>query len=188
MGLDWVKLEWRAAPLGTPFSDPQAVIGSSATWQAVNPTGMKLSEVINGLNAGTPYHWQARLRYHPNNRIGQLAGPWMSLSWNGAAEEDFRTNDIPISVSTVTNDSPTLTGKQTIFETSLLTGTNVVYTWDFGDGTYLSTVEPSVSHIYTHSGNYWASVAFSNNANAVVSGTSVNVYGLQVVLPLTIKH
>ncbi|MFZ4662871.1 MAG: PKD domain-containing protein [Caldilineaceae bacterium] len=61
-----------------------------------------------------------------------------------------------------TSDSPTIIGNATNFFATVITGTNVQYEWNFGDG---SAWVPgiSVSHVYPRYGDYWVTVRAINN-------------------------
>ena len=87
LGREKVCLEWQVAPLGTLFDAPGVIIGMSS-WVY---TGASISQTITGLTPETPYHWRVRLRYKPGNAMGQVAGRWIHIPWNGWNETDFRT-------------------------------------------------------------------------------------------------
>ena len=91
LGRGQVKLEWQVAPLGTPFTATTAISGTGAVWTDVLTTGVAITQAITGLTPNTPYHWRARLLYPPGNRLGQNAGHWLHVPWNGWTETDFRT-------------------------------------------------------------------------------------------------
>ena len=46
---------------------------------------------IGNLAWGTTYHWRMQVRYLPATTPWMPAGRWMTVPWNGWAEEDFRT-------------------------------------------------------------------------------------------------
>ena len=95
LGRDKVKLQWQVAPLGTPFTGPGVISGTSATWTDTMTTGAVIVQNVTGLMPTTPYHWRVRLLYRPGNRLGQSAGRWVHVPWNGWTEQDFRTPDEP---------------------------------------------------------------------------------------------
>jgi hypothetical protein len=88
LGRERVKLEWQIAPLGKPFTDTSTISGTVPNW---SNTGTSICLNLNGLAAGTPYHWRIRTLYHPRNAMGQPAGRWVHMPWNGWNEQDFRT-------------------------------------------------------------------------------------------------
>ncbi len=94
LGREKVKLQWQAAPLGTPFTSTNVISGASAAWTDTLTTGVVITQNLTGLSAHTAYHWRARLLYRPGNRLGQAAGRWVHMPWNGWNEQDFRTNDL----------------------------------------------------------------------------------------------
>jgi uncharacterized repeat protein (TIGR01451 family) len=88
--------------------------------------------------------------------------------------------DAPIGNLSADNSSPTQIGETTFFTATLTTGSNVNYTWEFGDGN--GDTGPMVSHIYAATGIYTATVTATNSANSLMATTSVLVYvpGLQI--------
>jgi uncharacterized repeat protein (TIGR01451 family) len=91
LGREQIKLQWQVAPLGAPFTATNVVSGTSAAWTDTLTTGMVISQNVTGLTPGTPYHWRVRLLYRPGNRLGQPAGRWIHIPWNGWTEQDLRT-------------------------------------------------------------------------------------------------
>ncbi len=91
MGREQVKLQWQIAPLGTPFTATDVISGASVDWTDTLTTGVVISQNVAGLAPNTPYHWRVRLLYRPGNRMGQPAGRWIHIPWNGWTEQDFRT-------------------------------------------------------------------------------------------------
>lgn len=89
----------------------------------------------------------------------------------------------PISGLTAVNNSPTALGETTMLSATVLSGTNVAYAWDLGDGA-LDTGE-AVNHIYPEAGVYTAVVTASNALGCQSSPTIVTVAepinGLNVV-------
>ena len=84
------------------------------------------------------------------------------------------SNQAPtISVSIVNAPSQASTG-QTVTFTASSTGnvpSDVVYTWNFGDGT-MTTTGPSVTHMFTTPGTYTVTVSASSASNTSLSGTA----------------
>ncbi|MFZ0545160.1 MAG: PKD domain-containing protein, partial [Candidatus Promineifilaceae bacterium] len=63
------------------------------------------------------------------------------------------------------NDGPTQLGATTTFTAVISSGTNVSYTWDFGDGGMATG--PIVSHVYSSAGTYTATVTAVNSVSSV---------------------
>jgi PKD repeat protein len=80
----------------------------------------------------------------------------------------------PISGLTAINDSPTVLGESTILTATVITGTNVSYDWNFGDG--ISASGSEVSHIYPNAGTYTATVIASNSISQAQASTFVVIY------------
>jgi PKD repeat protein len=103
-------------------------------------------------------------------------------SVNAASASTIVTvTDVPIAGLHAANDSPTELGDMTTLTATLLTGTNVTFEWDFGDGT---TGAGAVdTHTYPALGVYTAIVTATNgtsseSASTVVTITDVPISGL----------
>ena len=67
----------------------------------------------------------------------------------------------PISGLHAINDSPTVLGLTTILTATVISGTNIIYDWDLGDG--FTTAGPVISHIYPGLGSFTATVTATNS-------------------------
>jgi PKD repeat protein len=81
--------------------------------------------------------------------------------------------DIPITGLVATNDGPTELGSLTTFSATIETGTNVTYTWEFGDGGTGSGQE--TSYVYADTGVYTATVTATNSYGSAEAPTEVNI-------------
>jgi uncharacterized repeat protein (TIGR01451 family) len=81
--------------------------------------------------------------------------------------------DEAIAGLTAFNDGPTPLDQATTLTASINAGSNVVYTWAFGDGEFGHGAV--VAHTYPHSGVYTAIVTASNSLGHITATTSVNV-------------
>jgi PKD repeat protein len=79
----------------------------------------------------------------------------------------------PISGLAAANDSPTTLGGSTSFTATISAGTDVVYTWDFGDSSGSSG--QYTSHTYASAGQYTAVVTASNSISSLSNGTTVTI-------------
>ena len=92
--------------------------------------------------------------------------------------------DIAIAGLAAANDSPKTIGENVQFTASITAGTNVSYSWDFGDGVLGSGITPT--HSYAEIGIYTATVTATNSlttlvvATTVVTITDVAIAGLAV--------
>ncbi len=80
-------------------------------------------------------------------------------------------NDTPITGLAATNSSPTSLGNTTNFSATIISGTNVSYAWQFGDGG--SGMGKTVSHPYAASGIYTATVTATNSQGSQTVTTTV---------------
>jgi hypothetical protein len=78
---------------------------------------------------------------------------------------------VPIAGLTAANDGPTELGSATAFRVTISAGTNVSYTWDFGDGVVGTGAQ--VTHVYAAVGTFTASVNARNSRGAA---TTLNHY------------
>jgi parallel beta-helix repeat protein len=82
--------------------------------------------------------------------------------------------DVPISGLTAANDGPTMWGQPTTLFAAATSGTNIVYTWDPGDGSG-PAVGDVITYTYLASGIYTATVTASNNEGATQARTTVSI-------------
>lgn len=98
--------------------------------------------------------------------------------------------DVPVAGLVATNDSPTTLGSPTTLTATITAGTNVTYTWAFGDGTGGSGA--LVTHTYPAPGTYTAIVTASNSASQLTATTLVTIVeapaGGHIYLPLILKN
>jgi len=92
--------------------------------------------------------------------------------------------DQPIEGLTANNDSPTMLGEVTTFTATVISGTNVIFTWDFGDNSNGSG--GTITHTYTDPGVYTATVTAANSVGSLTETTQVSIT-YPSYLPLVIK-
>jgi RHS repeat-associated protein/uncharacterized repeat protein (TIGR01451 family) len=81
--------------------------------------------------------------------------------------------DVPIAGLAAANDSPTPLGEATMLTASITAGSNVTYTWAFGDGEMGDGAV--VTHTYPATGTYTAVVTAGNSANVMTATTVVTI-------------
>ncbi len=89
-------------------------------------------------------------------------------------------SDVAISGLSAVNDSPTRLDDVTSFTATISTGSNIVYTWNFGDGTATSSSNPT-THIYAAAGFYTAIVTATNGTNTLTASTPVTITNLSPI-------
>jgi PKD repeat protein len=126
---------------------------------------------LSGLN-GTGYAFDVRAS--PDSK-------WIVFQTQINSQYDLRVSDgteaqppiPPITGLTVTNDGPKVVSDPISFTTSISGGTEISYTWDFGDGSAGSGI--TTTHPYTQAGVYTATVLATNATNSLSATTTVYV-------------
>jgi PKD repeat protein len=87
----------------------------------------------------------------------------------------------------VAASSPTVLGQTTVLTAAVTAGSNVSYTWDFGDGA--SGTGTQATHTYTTAGEYTATVTAYNLVSQVTESITLTVIqpGYNLFLPQTMK-
>ncbi len=148
------------------------------------------------------YTWQASNQL-PVVHIGGLTDT-VSFTWEGIGTQTITvtasnssgtvTNthsitlfDVFIRGLSATNDGPTQLGETTTLSATLQEGTNVVYTWDFGDNQ--SGSGQVVTHTYQTTGTFTAVVTATNSSNfeTATTGVEVIVPVRSIFMPMAIK-
>jgi hypothetical protein len=91
--------------------------------------------------------------------------------------------DVPIAGLSASNDSPTELGHATTLAVTVTAGTNVVYTWDFGDSSPLQNGSP-IQHTYPATGTYTTYVTATNNVSSQSQTTTVTITDAPPTIPL----
>jgi len=157
----------------TPSS---ATLPITYLWQA---TGQAPITHTNGLSDPITYNWAI-----PGVQTITVT---VSSGTGTAVDTHTVTIDTPIAGLAAVNDSPTRLDTPTAFTATLDTGTNVSYTWDFGDSS-LPQIGDMATHTYAALGVYTATVTASNGAGSVLAHTVVTVIPttFDLFLPLTL--
>ena len=85
-----LKMEIELKPLGTDFNSTDTVVSSS--WDDISTCGITLTLPVDfpTSQVSVVYKWRARLIYHPATTPFQQYSRWLTMSWNGLEEGDFR--------------------------------------------------------------------------------------------------
>jgi hypothetical protein len=83
-------------------------------------------------------------------------------------------NDHALAGLTAVNDGPTSIGAPTLFTATITAGSNVLYAWNFGDGSF-GTGTP-LAHTYAAAGTYTAIVTATNSSGFLTATTTVQVF------------
>jgi predicted outer membrane repeat protein len=96
--------------------------------------------------------------------------------------------DVPLSGLSASNNSPTVIGSATTLTATISAGSNVTYTWNFGDGS-AAAIGQVVTHIYPFSATscFTATVTAVNSVSLQSAATVVVIVPKRVYLPLVIR-
>jgi hypothetical protein len=97
---------------------------------------------------------------------------------------DHTVTDVPVTGLAAMNSGPVTLGAAAVFTATVDAGTNISYTWDFGDQTFDSG--QTVSHIYSAAGTYTANVTAQNGVSDITISTEVIVQ-TKIFLPYIIR-
>ena len=114
---------------------------------------------------------------------------------NNSAVAAITGIEAPIAGLALTSDSPTPLGQATTLTATVTTGSNVTYTWAFGDGSTPLTAggDPAggvvVTHTYPAAGVYAAVVTASNSVGVLTDTIAVSVLAeYRVFLPSVVRN
>jgi len=95
--------------------------------------------------------------------------------------------DVPIAGLDAVNDSPTELGSATTITATITAGSNVTYTWAFGDGEVGNGAV--VTYTYPDVGGYTAIVTASNSVGIATASTTVTITEPEfyIYLPLVVR-
>jgi uncharacterized repeat protein (TIGR01451 family) len=86
------------------------------------------------------------------------------------------------------NSSPTILGQPTAFTATITAGSNVIFTWDFGDSSTGNSAR--IEHTYPSLGVYTATLTATNLVSQVMVPTVITIYtpGHKIYLPLNFRQ
>jgi hypothetical protein len=148
-------------------------------WEATDQVPITIT---NGLISSVNYSWDTpgtkTITVTASNSYGTLS-----------TTHEITLSDVPISGISAVNNSPKFPGETVVFTATVSSGTNVSYTWDFGDGSVGSGA--SVTHVYTQAGSFTADVTASNSANSQSFSSPVTILSIgpsnRMFLPVVTK-
>jgi PKD repeat protein len=152
-------------------NDSPTILGQPTTFTATITAGTSVTyswDFGDGANGSGPVA----------SHTYAAAGPY-TATVTAANQVSTATAETPaiveeaISGLTAVNDSPTLLGQPTTFTATIAAGTNVTYTWEFGDGA--AGTGAVVTHTYTAAGPYTATVTAANAVSSATAETGVTV-------------
>jgi hypothetical protein len=162
---------------GSASSDPDGHLPLTFDWQQTGgPSVLLSSQVISRPTftaPSTPASLTFTLRVSDTHGLGST--PALAV---------VTVRDQAISGLTASNSSPTKPGNSTTLTATIAAGTNVTFTWDFGDNQFGSGAISS--HTYAAAGVYTAVVTAANSVNTITATTQVEVK-FKVYAPLILR-
>ncbi len=165
--------------------EAQPISGLTATNDSPTYLG-NTTHFAASVDAGTPpitYQWDfgdgtvgaGQTPQHTYDTIGDYTAIVTATNSISSASTTTLVSivDQPISGLEAANDSPTALGDTTHLTATLEAGTNVAFTWNFGDGT--SGSGAFNAHTYPSVGTYTAIVTATNGTNSASATTFVTV-------------
>jgi hypothetical protein len=161
--VDWIS----AVPVGEigSLSLELSVHGANGPWESLASALPNNGRFQWRIAAATPSTNEAYLRYVLTTGSGSVEAVTPALfNILGSYEE-------PIEGLAAANDSPTILGQPTTLTATVITGTNVAYTWALGDSIMISGAV--VSYTYPATGIYTATVTAENAVSQASADTTV---------------
>jgi uncharacterized repeat protein (TIGR01451 family) len=168
-------------------NDGPTTLGQSTTLTATVTTGTNVAytwafddgEMSNGAVVTHTYP-----AVGPYTAVVTAANPVSVLT----ATTAVTITDVPVAGLTAVNDGPTTLGQPTTLTATVTAGTNVTYTWAFGDTT--AGAGAIVTHVYPTVGVYTATVTATNGVGSVSETTVVTIKSsrLYLYLPLILRQ
>ncbi|MEM7030746.1 MAG: PKD domain-containing protein, partial [Chloroflexota bacterium] len=155
-------------------NDSPTPVGDTISFSATVTSGTNVTYVWDFLDGTAPISDTAVTHTFPIPGIYQVQVTASNPANTVTISDTVIITDAPISGLTANNDGPTALNEETTFSADIFAGTDVHYTWDFGDGSPLQTGQ-IVQHIYTDLGTYIAQVTAKNGVDTQVQTTTVTV-------------
>ncbi len=163
--VDWLS----AVPSGAP--------GAVTLEFSIHGPGGPWTTVASGLPDGGRYQWRIPPSTPSTNeayiRYTLSVSPEVTVSLTPAPFTVLGIIEEPIAGLSAANDSPTPLGQMTTLAATVVSGTNVLYDWSFGDGATGSGAH--VQHAYSALGLYTATVTASNSLGILTATTQVTI-------------
>ncbi|HRQ37884.1 MAG TPA: choice-of-anchor Q domain-containing protein [Chloroflexota bacterium] len=167
-----------ALPIGANYVSGGTLVGNVVSWTVSN---LLPGEVITEQFVVTATETITNQHYRVSADEGYIATGVIAV---------VTQVEMPIGGLTAVNNSPTTLGQSTTFTAAISSGSNVTYTWAFGDGS--TGFSPVVSHTYTEAGSYTAVVTARNAVSEISTETAVTIIDpaqttRYIYLPVVIK-
>jgi len=169
------------------INDSPTLLGSSTTFTATITAG---TNVTFAWDFGDGAFGSGAIATHTYAAVGGYTATVTASNSAGAdsAETQALIQDVPPAGLQASNDSPTMLGGPTTFTATVTAGTNIVFTWYFGDDSFGTGAV--VTHTYAATGVYTATVTATNSNGVVTATTQVQIISpvVRYYLPLVQKQ
>ena len=168
----------------TASNDSPTELGSTTTFSATITAGTNVSYIWKFGDGTTAVGAEVT---HAYAQIGNYTATVTATNSHGveSASQVVEVVDVPIAGLTASNDSPTLLGSATTFTATITAGTNVTYTWEFGDGAIASGV--MLTHTYAAVGDYTVLLTATNPRGVVTTTTTASITQTMLSWPISIE-
>lgn len=160
------------------FNDSPTTLGQPTHFSVTISNSVGVTFTWN-FGDGSPLAVTTALTHsHTYTQVGSYNATVVAINelGSGEANSEVIVQDIPVGTLGVTSDSPTLLGDETSFLAVVTGGSNVQYTWDFGDGSVITTTSTGViGYQYPQVGSYTATITASNGMNAVSMPLAIRI-------------
>jgi hypothetical protein len=146
--------------------------GPHGPWQPITSNQPDNGRYQWLISSDLPSTDDAYIRYTLTNANGS------AQAVTPAAFKILGTTQEPISGLSASNDSPTVLGETTVLSATVISGTNVTYSWELGDGS--TSVGAVVSHVFPETGIYTATVTATNSISQAQAQTMVEIYQIPI--------
>ena len=153
---------------GTGSSDPDGHTPLSYAWQQTGGPTVSLSSSTAAQPTFTAPATPTSLTFN------LLVTDSRNLVSAAADSVTITVRDTAITNAALTSNSPTTLGQATTL-TATATGSNLTYTWNFGDGTPSTPGGATITHIFASEGTFNPSVTIANGFTSTPRNTPVNI-------------
>jgi len=187
---------WMVTPLFTPTINSELIFWQyqkyahlyyhHSIWVSTGRGDPKYGDfvpLVEDLGPGTEGAWE-----EVRISLADVAGRpiYLAFRYEGDFADEWYVDDVEVTAGLYAlNDGPKSPGEVVTLWVGVGSGTNITYTWSFGDG--ITATGQVVTHTYATPGDYTAVVTAANTVSALTTTTTVRVR-YAVYLPLVASN